>query len=518
MKKISTFLLAILLLLQLTAFGKTKSVHVKNEKWNKQNAHIRGKLQQQATKRQHQQSVKKSTARTTAEYAQRLIAWSDEVISDSGNTLTDSTQYVYSSDNSSLFNYNSMGYNNYFGLPGSLIFQYSLGIGFWDHNSAPSIFCDSAYMLNLDTLLPGAYTDVQAFTYDSSKNVLDFIDQATGDSTTSYTNNQYINTFDSLNNITISYALSWSYGIWDTTENRIFLYDSMNRVYEDSSNMYLGSGMWTPQEMWKYFYNDSGNIILAIYYTYDTTGWQPQTMYNMTYYGDTTLMTDSISMVSTYTSLWMPEQRDSFGYTSGINYWTLGKTTEYNLDSGTIYEYHIITKNVSGIGLPDTLYSSWCYPPGLLENVEKVAFTYDSYQEPTHAYNFLFNVTDSSTGDGYYDSIPTIQSNYYYELYEIFGVYHLSSTPKTVQSSFNIHIFPNPTTNTLNINIADYPKGNLIMFTLINAAGQRVRTESLPWLQDTETFPMGGLAPGVYWLLAQDKAGNTIGRQQVVKE
>ena len=512
MKKVS-FVLSIIFLLQ----NSECICQIKSKPSNialrlKQNAKINCKINAQENV-----NKKNIAAKTTSQIAERLLAYSTYYQGDSTTTikLMDSASYKYSWDRSSIFNFNSMDYENSYPMTSANIFGFYSGVGFMNHNDEPTILSDTTFLMSglppYDTF---QLYDTKYSVYDANNNVIDYADLFISDTTTYYYENRFSNTFDSSSNITTSYNLSWDMGNWDTSENRLFMYNSLQQVIEDSSNMYLGAGVWSPQEKWTYTYNDSGKMTTARYYMFDGSVWQENRRYIMTYYTDNKLQKDSTSVISSTGTTWYPDIVDSFGYNTGYNFWTYCKNTNFSTDTNIAYNYYLFTKNVSILGLPDTLYeSNYLVLGNNLLGKYKIGYTYDTYEEPTIDYNFVFHIIDS-TGNGYYDTVATFIDYYFYQLYEKFG----SSVPTTTAPPQQVIIYPNPATNTLSISMPGYTQGAQVLLTLINAQGQKVRTESLPWLQATTSISLSGLPAGVYWLVVQDGGGNNVGRQMVVKE
>ena len=454
----------------------------------------------------------------TTEVNERLIAQSEYTESRIGaidtEIFVDSCKYGYSSDRSSYFSYNFMTYYNSYLIDGSIIFDFGSDIGFFDKNDNPSMLSDTTSLYNINYLIDSiSLQETRYATYDTNNNIISYADVYPFIGI--YDNSLFVNTFDTSQNIIQSIAMSQNgyTSTYDTSELRLFQYDTNNKLLKDST-LIISYGIWQPLEKWIYSYDDSLNITLATYWLYDSISfaWHEKQRYQMTYYSDNKIQSFISYADSSYGLVRV--HLDSFGYTTGINYFTYCKEIYYR-DSGYMNSVIIYTKHINVYGSPDTQFVAYYDTSGHLAGKNCTYYHYDSYGEPTIGlqYPFLF---DSGTLSGSYDSVPDLVDYYYYEVYELRRSH--SSVPTIPTPTRTLNVFPNPTANTLNINISNYTKGEAVLLTLINAAGQRVRTESLPWLQDTETFPMGGLAPGVYWLLAQDKAGNAIGRQQVVKE
>lgn len=80
-------------------------------------------------------------------------------------------------------------------------------------------------------------------------------------------------------------------------------------------------------------------------------------------------------------------------------------------------------------------------------------------------------------------------------------------------NGYQIEVFPNPTTGTLRIE-AKQPLSGTVALTLCDARGQRLIEQQMN--TSTVTLELGGLANGVYFLLAQDRAGGRLWHEKVV--
>jgi hypothetical protein len=459
----------------------------------------------------------KKAARTTDELAERLLASSLYNITDTTAPIgfVDSAWYKYSATRSSIFNYDHMNFDDYYYMGSSFIIGFGGDLGSHDHNNTPSILFDTALYIGtyfspiymVDTF--GIYDTRYAF-YDSSYNVTEYADLYLMDSTSAHDNSRFINTYDTSGNIIHSLALSWDYGIWDSSQYRSFFYDTANRVVLDSTSVNYGGSTWAPDEKYYYTFDDSGNMIHANAY-FDSAGtWIPSVQYFMHYNSANQLRWDSVCQ---YTGgVWIPQASDTISYALG--YRTYEKTL--NAVGGTPASYLIFTKHINGSGLPDTMYQEeYNYSDNTIIEKMKYSYSYDSYDEPTIAINYKFNV-DTTFTSGWYDTTADYITYYYYETYARHA--HNNAVNNVTETTENIKVYPNPTTNEINIYRPGAAQGTYTFIKLINTAGQTVRTESFPWHNETETVSMAGLAPGVYWVAIQDKSGNVVWRAEVVKE
>ena len=221
---------------------------------------------------------------------------------------------------------------------------------------------------------------------------------------------------------------------------------------------------------------------------------------------------DSISQY--LTGAWAPQGSDSFGYTTGLDYSTYEKSL--NCIDGSPASFIIRTKHINSINLPDTLYQmEYYYADSTFISGAKYSYTYDSYDEPVLALQYTFNI-DTTLTSGTYSTTPDYINHYYYELYYERG--NVNSVKNTPTAAEDLKIYPNPATSTVNISRPDAARGAYTIIKIVNATGQTVHSESMPWLNETETIYIAGLTPGMYWIMVQDKAGNNLCRQSLIKE
>ena len=514
MKKITGIAILFLFISAVFSFGQS-SVDNGIKKAKKDNRHIINAILKQQTATANKQVA----AKTTTTY-ERCIAQSDYNRAD---TIDDTLSYIYNTGRGSYFNFNAMTYDDQYATAGAIIFGFGSEEGSLAHNDAPDLLCDTLKLWYLEPDTTGyslQFYDLRASAYDSNNNVTDYMDLHSDPDTSyaSYGDNRSISWFDSYTNISASMIMSLDMGAWDTSMYRVFFYDSTHtHIIKDSTNGYT-AGSWSPTYKWVYTYNDSGHLAEADMYTAVTstvtTTWQETQIVKLTYYPDNKVKTDTASYFTGVS--WMPVAKDSFGYTSGISYATYYKTYYYSYGLET--DYTVSTDHINGSGLPDTTYLSYYDDStGVTIKVGKNVLTYDAYSNPEHSFEYLFIITDSTTWGGIYDSIRNAATYYYYEYFiPTSGFYH--EAVSNTQLPATIKVYPNPATSQLNIYMPDVAKGAYTQVKLVNAAGQTVRTESLPWLNETESISTGGLTPGMYWLIINDRGGNTVYKQAIVKE
>ncbi len=517
MKKIACVIC--LLIVSNTLFGQ-HSINCGLSVWSQKNVKLNSLIGN--VFRRHQRSSAKADASRTTSVKERLLAQSEythaviplgTVILDT-SIVIDSAKYGYSGSRSSYFDYNFMNYYNGYVLDGSIIFGFGSSLGYLDHNDNPSMLSDTSEIYNIypftDSL---SLLDTRYAIYDTGNNIVNYADVYPDSGV--YSNNRYVNTFDAYQNISTSMALSETLLFsWDTSEFRSFFYDMAHHLILDSTNSY-NAGSWSPLEKWTYTYDDSGNLSQANYYYFDiiSSSWLTSIKYVLNYYSDNNLRTVGEYADSSYG--WVSMVFDSFNYTTGVPYATYISENSY-IDSGILDTRIIITKHVSIAGLPDTVFSTQYDASGDYISRNFTTYAYDSYDEPTISLDYQF-IFDSTMVTGFYDSTYDLVNYYYYELYTESPL-HPNSVANTTSIPQSIKVYPNPATNELNITRQGITNGAYTFIKILNAAGQTVRTESLPWYSETESISTASLVPGIYWLVIQDKNGNNLLRQSIVKQ
>ena len=462
-------------------------------------------------------------ARTTSPAQERLIAMSGYNYSFADTPFipvgkTDSTFLKYTGTRGSKYNKDIMGFippsGQYYmgGSPTQLI-----GGGMVHTSTSASfpndVLADSTWTWNpfvMDT--SGNYHyglyDVVSNAYDANNNVTLCNDKYNiGDTTTGW--ERFINTYDASNNVISSVSLSYNMSSWDTFLRTQYAYNTSGQLVADSTDDWSGPGVWYPNSKQYYTYNTAGNLVYSNVWQDSSSVWVEAERYVIGYNADNTIKTDSNSSVMF--GIWSPTFTDSFGYTAGVNYWTYLQMYFYE---GTDFEKDVYIKHVNAAGLPDTLtgmqYTSMATAPSYLASQAKGAYIYDTYNNPSIAYNYAFNIADPGAGTGSYETTPTNINHYYYETFGPDAV-------KDVVTKESINVFPNPATSEIKISRPDAVKGAYTFVRFTNAIGQTVRTESMPWMNDTESFSVADLAPGMYIISLQDKAGNVLTTQKIVK-
>ena len=436
----------------------------------------------------------------------------------------DSATFVYSGDRGSKYNKDIMSFQYpsgqyfYSRFPLTAV-EYGAGHTTTGQIDQSDVLADSSTFWN--SFVPdgsGGYTfgisEIVTQTRDANNRVTQSTERydPTGTTGGAY---RYINTYDASHNITSSLSLSWSAPSWDTAGRIIFTYNTAHQLVQDSSEYLSGPGMWTSDQKNTYTYNAAGDLNYSVELRNPSgTAWEEWSKTFITYNADHTVQTDSTSGYDSFTGTWLPDVTIAFGYAAGPTFWT--SYTERYYD-GSDMEDNIVTKHVSASGLPDSFYvaahsTSAGVAPSYLVYGGRGTIIYNSFNDPVLSYNNNYDIIDSATGTGAYSPLPAGINHYYYEPYTTTGIKNIAAVYEAV------NIYPNPATNTISIARPSAVKGSFTTVSFTNAMGQVIRTESMPWMNETETFSLAGFAPGMCIITLQNKDGGVLSTQKIIKQ
>ncbi|MBA3828587.1 MAG: T9SS type A sorting domain-containing protein [Taibaiella sp.] len=455
-------------------------------------------------------------ARTTTTY-ERIKAISNYNVAALPSGINDSTRYLYTGGGSQ-FDFSGMDYMSVWQFGSFIPYGYGSNVAKVNHYYVPAVYCDTALIYNA-YYSPFHFYDKRYITYDSNYCVTNFADLYTQDSTTGYPESRFINKFDANSYLTETYTFSWSYGVWDTFEHRIFVYDINHHVIKDSCGGYdpLAS-TWTAVSKWLYSYNTYGRIAIATNFQYNSTTatWDSINLSKYTYNTDTLLQTTTMySVPYTGTGPLQKNFHDSSVYVSG------SPITSYEVQQSyfdnQVFTTDIFKKHFNALGLPDSLYITEYDSANNVTQGTKTYYTYDSYNNPTYAYS---NNIDTSRHPWAYNTTLDVKITYYYETFTPgpLWVKHAHGTGiATVEVQNNMKVYPNPATDEISVELPDMVKGTVVNINIYNLLGQPVLTERLPWMSTVHQVSLGGLIPGTYQVIIQDQGNKDMYRKNVVK-
>ncbi|PZF73005.1 T9SS type A sorting domain-containing protein [Taibaiella soli] len=485
MKFLSTLLLAGIAISPVTA--QTKKVTLKD--YIKQNpSHY-----QPIFSFMNQQAIRAAQMKTTV-IKQRLIASSDYNATNGVYDITDSSYFYYNGNNyrGSTFDYNMMSYDFNYEPDDMPTFNAPSQFGFTSV-AQPLTLTDSTISFQLDSNNNLVLLSRITGSYVNNNKIADYAtyDLSTG---TPMGNNRYLSTYDAQGRVATVVRMNWNNNNWDTADKRTIYYDAQGIQQTDTLTFY-DSGAWLPVGAIAYSYTNN-NLTQINMYEFTGSSWLLTQQYVNTYTASNQLQTSAYS-VDTGGTLLVPMSADSFGYTNNsafCTYWLSSINPLYfQLPSMPLVPAFLYEKHLNTQGLPDTTHIDI---PFLGESGSQV-FTYNSSNNPILEQDMV--------------DTNTYITNYYYEDYDDLAV---NNIPK---ATANINVYPNPSTDMLNIRWDNFKAGTPVSIRIINAAGQTVHSESFGWRQTIENLSMANLQAGVYWISIADNSGNTLLNQSIVK-
>ena len=457
----------------------------------------------------------RSAGKATSSVHERVIAQSaySPVYDHSGGSpvyvwgIADSEAYVYSGGRSSTFDFGFMAYFHQYSPAGNRPWLLYNTAGMVDYNGITyNVFSDKYYRWMPDpNTTTGGYTFIDSGTaiYNATDKLLWYEDMYQN---SLYSSSRFANTYNSSGDLQSSlfYIRDNTTLIWHLIEDRYYAYNAINdltcdSVGRDTVGVSLSSGKFL------YTYSSPTNdLILVTHYARDAAGyWNEDKRYNVAYYG-----TGRIQKVSAYdvdlSGVLTIKQIDSFGWTSGVSYYTYFNERQYDL-SGVSFEItsskHINTTML----LPDTVYSQTIYPTFGVGDTSRSVFTYNSNFNPILAVTHRYNAAT-----GAFDSLNEIR-HFYYEIF-------FPDNVVNVEQANGMFVYPNPTSSALNIVFDDLTGGTGIHIKLVNTVGQVVYDEDTQYTGSVVRMSFSNMPPGIYWLVVEDKGSKKQYRQSVVKQ
>lgn len=442
--------------------------------------------------RQHWQGIlpllnrqQPDAARTTAT-KQRILAESLYQLVPGTPVLRDTLRYAYTGDHGSVFNLNAMFY--------STIFEPV-------HNDP--------YVINNDALKPDVACDSTVrHTHNGTALVLAVKEHMKHDAAlrvTDYARRYFTNgTVSSLYRFTADYdnqgrpttAVMWydsPSGQWDSVVLRRFSYNAAGLLTGDSSLNRIGTGVWSPETKHILTYDGGNKLIGQLTAGWSSTGWHTWQRHTLTYYPDNKLK--DVTQEDEMGGSFVPKSKDSVSYAPGTSFYQTWTISEAD-GNGNLAPVYRVSKHLNSLNLPDTAYID-VYDAGSW-TMQKVAFVYNSYNNPDYALLIESNGTAST------------RQNFYYEEYET------SSIPNI--SAGTIKVFPNPAHTVLNMEWRDAGPNRQVSIVLSDLAGRPVHSEELYWKGNTLSIPTNNLLPGMYLLSVTDAQGRRLHAQSVLKQ
>jgi hypothetical protein len=274
------------------------------------------------------------------------------------------------------------------------------------------------------------------------------------------------------------------------------VYDVLGRRIKDQTNKIDGS-LYTKRE---YTYDANGNRVRFDSYQYNAGSWE-LTYKNQNSYDASNRLSVSTSEIDFGTGSGLEKSsKDSFAYVGSNTkpYYHISFQWDTNLGDWVADE--IILNQYNAVNLIDTYYiirytSQW-------DTIERDVYTYDSD-------NFILSSNGYSyIGNGTYSATPYDQTTMYYENY------FPANISSTSTSQHEITVFPNPSSNTLNITTSYTGKYTLSIY---NTTGQVMYYQTN--ITDAQTIiNTSAYSPGNYIIHISAITGATIAQKQFIKD
>lgn len=409
--------------------------------------------------------------------------------------LTDSVHLSYSDNRSSTYDFSMMFYAFNYPYGNTPMFSYS---GLF---TKPQVMYDTMlrWMIAPDTTVYAFFSQAIA-KYDPLNDITSYKIAFT-DSVT-YQNSSYLNNYNAAGNIVKGYTFFMHAGMADSAYTQYYSYNSSNEVAEDSIYVYTGTG-WRIIAKSYYTYDAGGNLITIDTYADSTVPLREKLKYVNTYDATKRLLTVQASYFDG-TSL-VPYVKDTFGYSGTLTYNTSWKEYQYDGINHYWAPYFYMTKQLNTLSLPDTIYikgwdsvlNNWV--PQTMETA-----SYDTFKLPIRLMSYQYGGTT-------YPTLASTVTSYYYQRFND------NTSVTDIRTLHGVKVYPNPTSDNVNITIDQLQINTPIFILLYNTNGQLVRSLQTVWQQRAIQMPVADVNPGIYWLSIQDADGTLMQRQMLIK-
>ncbi len=266
-------------------------------------------------------------------------------------------------------------------------------------------------------------------------------------------------------------------GNFDTFLVRTFFYDSLDRLVLDTCTRF-----GRPYLRNEYTYNASGQYITKARYqaSFTTGAYNPAEIFSYQYYPDGRVKSVSYGGLSGTT--FVSASVDSFGYTAGLNGYTLKNTRTLDSVGYPAVNSHIEYCHVNSSGQRDTITEATINGTTVVGRIFHVL----RYNKAGNPISYETYVPAAP--------LPNLASTFYY-YYENYGESLAVGEPTSGQ----ITLAPNPVTTTVSLHYAaEIPKQRLNV-SISNMLGQLVHAESfIPRAEKTDIVLSNELPVGVY--------------------
>jgi hypothetical protein len=355
------------------------------------------------------------------------------------------------------------------------------------------------------------------------------------DDTTTVNNQNFIQEFDSSNNLTSNITQFWTGSAWVNVGKSLYFYDSTKRLSYMISQTWGGSS-WTNVSKNQYTYTTGAQLLADSYMTWDGTSstFLPSTqiiyyydlagnktqevrqMYNWTTlaydYADRALHTYSATnklLSTTYStwsgSAWVNSTLNTYAYDSGDNriseLFQIWNSLSMTWDNNTLHTFSSFTT----MHMPQVdILQTWLVDSAMWNNSMKTTNTYNSFGQLTSAISQSWNVA------GFWEyALGDPKANYYY------GPYLVAAVTNIANVGGDVKMYPVPAQNMLHLDLK-WEEAQAADIAIFDVAGKTVVNFQTPVAaQYHSAVPVGNFADGVYIVKINGKNGQIV-KQMVI--
>lgn len=423
---------------------------------------------------------KGNTQNKTSAAKERLSATATYTIAMGGGLpsleLNDSTRYKYSNDRGSSF---ESGMTNTFNLNEYVLFDSS-----WN-------FADNGNGMELSEVSAADYnttnkrTALTNFVNDGSSKLV-------GDQDIRYE-------YNTAGNVSVEHTLEWnsSTSKWDSVSRVYYDYNTQNkletvRVYDADAKQ------WDTRTT--NHYDGAGNIDTVLTEGYGTT-WAPMSREIHTFTTGNKLSKSLTQVYDDVTLGWKNQQADSFGYSTGVGFFTFFETKQWDTLANAWVNSAQQLRTLNAQKLIDAeTYKSW----------DTAGKKWDIQVTMKWAYNANNNPVKTEISSPLFPlPIPVSKVYMYYETY-------FNTSVATLNRNAQFTMYPNPATDNVTVR---FDNNNTLSATVsvVNMAGQVMLYSKRTLAGNSVDVSLLGLQAGAYNVSVQ-LADGSIAAQRIIKQ
>ena len=319
-----------------------------------------------------------------------------------------------------------------------------------------------------------------------------------------------INTYDANNNLVQFIYQIWNVttSTWQNNYTEVYSYDANNNKLSIlNQNWNTTSNTWDNYYRVTFTYNTSNKLTTQLNENWTTGSWVNFYFQTNTYDINNNLSNNVTQQWNTTTNSWDNLNQSYYQYNAS-NLDTLNINQNWNGSSWKNSERYFKRYNSGSNTLFERIWQPWDTINNVFINKSKATYTYNIFNQITSILQVSWNPSGfwepySWNYDGLY--------KYYYEPNQT-GIENANI------SSGNIRVFPNPTTNNLNITLNAQDLSNSFI-TIFNSQGILMKQWAIGNQSNyNTTISTESLSPGNYYILVKDENGKQLTQSFIVSK